>query len=207
MKLSRNQLFSIALTAVAIIITIIFATGLKKNNQLTQRYIASQSEATTSSSSVSATSSTTTPSSSVSATSSTIFSSSSASATSSTTASNSSTSTTSSTITAGTDPVIIDVNDFISKYDNSELDTSLIYQFDAEPIWQEEWGLDADNKEYSMYIRYPNDPINYDFILFTTSSIANSIKNSKSATFTVKIDTSSTTYINPVRVISAVPKQ
>ncbi|HEM6058887.1 TPA: hypothetical protein U2B72_000057 [Streptococcus suis] len=199
MKLSRNQLFSTALTAVAIIITIIFATGLKKNNQLTQRYIASQSEATTSSSSVSATSSTT-PSS-------TIFSSSSVSATSSTTASNSSTSTTSSTITAGTDPVIIDVNDFISKYDNSELDTSLIYQFDAEPIWQEEWGLDADNKEYSMYIRYPNDPINYDFILFTTSSIANSIKNSKSATFTVKIDTSSTTYINPVRVISAVPKQ
>lgn len=43
-------------------------------------------------------------------------------------------------------------------------------------------------------------------MLLTTSAVANTIKNSKTVTFTVKIDSGSTTYIDPVRVVSATPK-
>lgn len=99
-------------------------------------------------------------------------------------------------------PTVLDSADFIRKYDNSELDKTLTYQFDAEPFDTEFWGLDADGKEYSIYIKDDKDA---GFILLTTEAIAKSIQNSKTATFTVMIDTDSTTYIDPVRVISATP--
>lgn len=107
----------------------------------------------------------------------------------------------SSSTTATTTPIVLTINDFITKYDNSELDTTLTYQFDAEPTAKDLWGLDSDGKEYVIDIKGPD----YDFMLLTTSAVANTIKNSKTVTFTVKIDASSTTYIDPVRVVSATP--
>lgn len=100
-------------------------------------------------------------------------------------------------------PVAIDVNEFIKKYDEGSLDTSLVYQFDAEPSWHQDWGLDADGVEYSIFIKGHTYE---DFIIFTNERVANSIRNSNLVTFTVRIDTTSTTYIEPVRVISAIPK-
>lgn len=108
----------------------------------------------------------------------------------------------SSSTTATTTPIVLTINEFITKYDNSELDTNLTYQFDAELARQEDWGLDADGIEYSIFIK---DGKPAGFIMFTKEHIANTIKNSKTVTFTVKIDSSSTTYIDPVRVVSATP--
>ena len=97
----------------------------------------------------------------------------------------------------------MDVREFIRQYNDTEMDTNSLYQFDAEPYDTALWGLDADRKDYMIYIA---DGTNAGFLLLTTSSIANSIKDSKKVTFTVRIDPTSTISIDPIYVVSAVPK-
>lgn len=192
MKLNKHHIFPLILIFFGVIMTILFATGLRKNNQLIQEVEDKYSETTTSSSSKSSTTeeSVTTASSISSETTST------ASSIAETTTTSSSTETTaaiSQATTSETSPVVLDVNDFISKYNNSELDTSLTYQFDAVPIWQEDW-------DTAIYIE---DGTVAGFMMFANSSIANKIKDSTLVTFTVRIDANSTIYIDPVHVISA----
>ncbi|MGT2964769.1 hypothetical protein [Streptococcus acidominimus] len=190
MKPNKHHILPLTLIFVGILLTIVFATGLRKNNQLTQKIEDRYLETTTSSSSESSTNQESFTSNTTSETTSTE----SSTTETITTSSSSETSTTSQVTTSETNPVVLDVNDFVSKYNDSELDTSLTYQFDAVPVWQEDW----DNT--TIYIE---DGTTAGFMLFTSSSIAKKIEDASLVTFTVKIDANSTIYIDPVRVTSA----
>lgn len=193
MKPNKHHILPLALIFVGILLTIVFATGLRKNNQLTQKIEDRYLETTTSSSSESST----TQESFISNTTSEATSTESSTTKTTTTSSFTETSTTLQATTSDTNPVVLDVNEFVSKYNDSELDTSLTYQFDAVPIWQEDWDTEI----------YIEDGTTAGFMMFASPSIVNKIKDSTLVTFTVRIDANSTVYIDPVRVNSAVVKQ
>ncbi|MDO4902608.1 MAG: mitoguardin [bacterium] len=227
LQLKRNDKLFISIALIGTIILIIFSVGLRVRTQQNKKEHENQSQLVSqsnsedsskepSSSSSEKNSSTSTTTTSPSSSSSEETSTESSTATESSSSSSSEETSTKSTTTPNsssteiasqedtTSPIVIDVNEFINKDNNYELDTNQIYQFDAEPFETELWGLDADRKEYGITIK---DGSHSGYLLLTTKAIAEEIKDSKTVTFTVKIDTTSTTYIDPVRVISATPKQ